>query len=299
MGFQGSKGPKAPGDSVWGGADRNTTMWSGPSRLILWFRPSSRLFIRRCPSTVSWCLAAKIDSPLSRGNFHSQLPSPKLSLKMPPKLPLPHNRGHFFLFQNCPPGEGNCAANERQKLSRGNFCLATSRCLSGPSGYSSGGVRARSRVWFQAVKVSIFGGFPVENPTNKATGLKALLTGIALSEYGLEGFRVQLTRLSEYSVACLVERPTRETQAEQYSDTVLIHATPHLLGWHVCRTKLARKIFFGARLFSRKMLQIFLKFLSLLSCGSKKHPAKFPPNFPQIPSPKLAIPSHHQQAFAG
>ena len=56
--------------------------------------------------------------------FDSQLPSPKLSLKMPPKLPLPHNRGHFFLFQNCPRGEGNCAAIERQKLSRGNFCLA-------------------------------------------------------------------------------------------------------------------------------------------------------------------------------
>ena len=46
----------------------------------------------------------------------------------------------------------------------------------------------RSRVRFQAVKVSIFGGFPVENPTNKATGLKALLTGISLSEYGSEGF---------------------------------------------------------------------------------------------------------------
>ena len=66
--------------------------------------------------------------------FDSQLPSPKLSLKMPPKLPLPHKRGHFFLFQNCPRGEGNCAAIERQKLSRGNFCLAASRCLSGPSG---------------------------------------------------------------------------------------------------------------------------------------------------------------------
>ena len=66
--------------------------------------------------------------------FDSQLPSPKLSLKVPPKLPLPHNRGHFFLFRNCPRGEGNCAASERQKLSRGNFCLAASRCLSGPSG---------------------------------------------------------------------------------------------------------------------------------------------------------------------
>ena len=66
--------------------------------------------------------------------FDSQLPSLKLSLKMPPKLPLPHNGGHFLLFQNCPHGEGNCAAIERQKLSRGNFCLAASRCLSGPSG---------------------------------------------------------------------------------------------------------------------------------------------------------------------
>ena len=87
---------------------------------------------------------------------------------------------------------------------------------------SSGGVRVRSRVRFQAVKVSIFGGFQVESPTNKATGLKALLTGISLSEYGSEGFRVRLTRLSEYgSGACLVEKPTRKTQAEQYSDTVL------------------------------------------------------------------------------
>ena len=68
----------------------------------------------------------------------------------------------------------------------------------------------------------LFGGFPVENPTKKATGLKGVLTAISLSEYGSEGFRVRLRRLSEYgSVAYLVERPTRETQAEQYSDTVL------------------------------------------------------------------------------
>ena len=43
-----------------------------------------------------------------------------------------------------------------------------------------------------------------------------------MSKYGSEGFRVRLRRLSEYgSVACLVERPTRETRTEQYSDTVL------------------------------------------------------------------------------
>ena len=91
----------------------------------------------------------------------------------------------------------------------------------------SGGVRVRFRVRFQAVKVPIFGGFPVENPTKKANRLKALLRGISLSEYGSEGFRVRLRRLSEYgSVAYLVERPTWETQAEQYSDTVL-----GLIGW--------------------------------------------------------------------
>ena len=62
--------------------------------------------------------------------FDSQLPSPKLSLKMPPKLPLSHKR-------NCPRGEGKCGAIERQKLSRSNFCLAASRCLSRPSGLTS------------------------------------------------------------------------------------------------------------------------------------------------------------------
>ena len=71
---------------------------------------------------------------ISRQFLTLNYPRPKLSPNMPPKLPLPHNRGHFFLFQNCPRGEGNCAAVERQKLSRGNFCLAASRCLSGPSG---------------------------------------------------------------------------------------------------------------------------------------------------------------------
>ena len=32
--------------------------------------------------------------------FDSQLPSPKLSPRMPPKLSLPHKRGLFILFQN-------------------------------------------------------------------------------------------------------------------------------------------------------------------------------------------------------
>ena len=37
---------------------------------------------------------------------------------------------------------------------------------------SSYGVRVRFCVRFQAVKVPIFGGFPVESPTNKATASK-------------------------------------------------------------------------------------------------------------------------------
>ena len=86
--------------------------------------PARHLDVSRQKLTP-YCLAAVFDS---------QLPSPKLSLKVPPKLPLPHKKGHFLLSQNCPRGEGNCAAIERQKLSRGNFCLAASKCLAGPSG---------------------------------------------------------------------------------------------------------------------------------------------------------------------
>ena len=53
--------------------------------------------------------------------FDSQLPSPKSSPKMPPKLSLPHRRGHFFLFQNYPCGEGNCEAIERHLDVPGQF----------------------------------------------------------------------------------------------------------------------------------------------------------------------------------
>ena len=51
----------------------------------------------------------------------------------------------------------------------------------------SDSVGVRFRVRFRAVKVRIFGGFPVENPTKKANRLKALLRGLTLSEYGSEG----------------------------------------------------------------------------------------------------------------
>ena len=67
--------------------------------------------------------------------FDSQLPSPKLSPKTPPKLPLAHKKRLFLpLSKLPPPGEGYCETIERQKLSLGNFCLKTSRCLCWPTG---------------------------------------------------------------------------------------------------------------------------------------------------------------------
>ena len=53
-----------------------------------------------------------------------------------------------------------------------------------------------------------FRWIPSWEPNQQSNRLKALLRGISLSEYGSEGFRVRLRRLSEYgSVAYLVERP--------------------------------------------------------------------------------------------
>ena len=67
-----------------------------------------------------------------------------------------------------------------------------------------------------------FGGFPVENPTNKANRPQSSSKGNFFVRVRFGGVLSTLKRLSEYgSVACLVERPTWETRAEQYSDTVL------------------------------------------------------------------------------
>ena len=55
----------------------------------------------------SRCLAAEIDSLLSCGDFSLAIPSPKLSLKMPPKLSLAPKRGLQCLCQNNPCSEGN------------------------------------------------------------------------------------------------------------------------------------------------------------------------------------------------
>ena len=53
------------------------------------------------------------------------------------------------------------------------------------------------------------------------------------------------------------------------------------LGWHVCRTKLARNIFFKARIFSRKMLRNFPRIFLAFILWVRKNPTKFPANFPQ------------------
>ena len=70
--------------------------------------------------------------------FDSQLPLPKLSPKMPPKLSLAHKKGHFFLFQNYPRGEGNCETIERQKLSHGKFAPRHQGVSFGPLGAHHG-----------------------------------------------------------------------------------------------------------------------------------------------------------------
>ena len=54
--------------------------------------PARRLDASRQKLTP-YCLAAIFDS---------QLPSPELSLKMPPRLPLPHKRGHLSSFKIDP-----------------------------------------------------------------------------------------------------------------------------------------------------------------------------------------------------
>ena len=51
--------------------------------------------------------------------FDSHLPSPKLSLEMPPKLVSHPKRGFMPLSQNNPRGDGETI--ERQRLSRGNL----------------------------------------------------------------------------------------------------------------------------------------------------------------------------------
>ena len=65
--------------------------------------------------------------------FDSQSPHPNCLFKCLPNCLFPHKKGLVSVFQKCPHAKGNCKTTERQKLSRGKFCLAASRCLSRPS----------------------------------------------------------------------------------------------------------------------------------------------------------------------
>ena len=64
---------------------------------------------------------------VSRQFLTRNYPRPNCLLKCLPNCLSPQERA-FILFQNYPRGEGNCETSERQKLSRGNFCPATSIC---------------------------------------------------------------------------------------------------------------------------------------------------------------------------
>ena len=126
--------------------------------------PDPRVILPRGPSETSLCLAAKIVSPLSRGNFWLEIalaennnPSQTVSR--------PQERAFFFL-QNDPRGEGNYETIERQNLSRGNFCLATSGCLFWPTGL----VTADLRGWLHLQKRSCF--FLLLGPVAKTSGKK-------------------------------------------------------------------------------------------------------------------------------
>ena len=111
---------RTPGDSGNRGKFRRT-QWNLVWRSI-WIQWE---FLPGGPCETSKCVAVKTGSPLSRGNFWLVI---TLLLKCPPNC-LSHKRGLFVLFQNCPRGQGTCAAIDRQKLSRVNVCLAALRSL--------------------------------------------------------------------------------------------------------------------------------------------------------------------------
>ena len=62
----------------------------------------------------------KVTPPCLAAILTRKKPSPKVSLKMPPKLPLPRKRGHLCLFQNYPRGEGNSENSRRLWLFLGS-----------------------------------------------------------------------------------------------------------------------------------------------------------------------------------
>ena len=66
--------------------------------------------------------------------FDSQLPSPKLSPEMPPKLSLAHKRGHFSPFKITLAVRVIARQSRDKNCLEAIFCPATSRCLFWPTG---------------------------------------------------------------------------------------------------------------------------------------------------------------------
>ena len=91
---------------------------------------------------------------VSRQFFNRNYPRQNCLLNTSQTGSRPQDRA-FFLFQSYPRGEGNCDTVERQKLSRGNFCPATSRCLFWPTGWNRTQNRTRtpSETWLAHTKV--------------------------------------------------------------------------------------------------------------------------------------------------
>ena len=107
------------------------TVYAPSKKILPWGWPQSPFKnsknTQRALRDILMSRGQKLSPHCLETSFDSQLPSPKSSPKMPPKLFLPHRRGHFFLFQNYPCGEGNREAIERQKLSRGKNDIKMSR----------------------------------------------------------------------------------------------------------------------------------------------------------------------------
>ena len=123
--------------------------------------------------------------------------------------------------------------------------------------------------------------FPQFFPKNSRPKFTPRIVGIPLQFHFLEP-----------PIFCLRGRPTKgvaEVRSTKISTT--------LLGRHVCRTKLARKIFSSHKYSHEKCSEITPKCLSLYFMGPKKHPAKSCQISCKIFLPKIK--KNHRRASAG